>query len=115
MTYVGKFTAILVLMSCFSTHLYAGEVETGLFKLSIVDKTSRLSFPARVLIRDRSDKDHFTAGENGLFLELFDMAEYCCIPQVKARSNGKHKVCLSEGAILRLLGSLSPMLGPAGG
>ncbi len=115
MTYVRKFTAILVLMSCFSTHLYAGEVETGLFKFSIVDKASGLPVPARVLIRDRSDKDHFPAGENGVFLELFDMAEYCCIPQVKARSNRKHKVCLSEGAILHLLDGLSVMFRPAGG
>lgn len=114
MTYIKKFTAILVLMSCFSTHLYAGEVETGLFKLSIVDKTSGLPVPVRVLIRDCSDKDHYPAGENGVFLELFDMAECCCIPQVKAMSNRKHKVCLSEGAILYLLDGLSLMFGPAG-
>ncbi len=58
MTYVRRFTAILVLISFFSIHLYAGYVETGLLKLSIVDKTTGVQVPARVLVRDRFDKDH---------------------------------------------------------
>ena len=115
MTYIKKFTAILVLISHFWTHLDAGDVETRPLKLSIVDKTADVQIPARVLIRDRSGKDHFPAGEYGVFLELFDTAEYCCIPQVKARSNRKHKVCLSEGAILHLLDGLSLMFRLASG
>lgn len=84
-------------------------------ELSIVDETSSAKVPAHVLIRDRLDKDHILAGENGVFWELFDMAEYCCITQVKASRNKKYKVCLSEGAISHLLNGLSLMFGPAGG
>jgi hypothetical protein len=58
MTYIKKFTAVLVLMSFFSAGLNAGEVETGLLELSIVDETTGVQVPARVLIRDRFDKDH---------------------------------------------------------
>jgi len=62
MTYVRKLTAILVLLSFFSTNLDAGDVEAGLLKLSIVDKTTGVQVPARVLIRDRFDKDHIPTG-----------------------------------------------------
>ena len=58
MTYIKKFTAVLVLISCFSTHLDAVDVETGLLELSIVDEITGVQVPARVLIRDRFDKDH---------------------------------------------------------
>jgi hypothetical protein len=34
---------------------------------------------------------------------FFHMAEYCDTPQSKERSPSKHKACLNEGAILRLL------------
>ncbi|MHC4285719.1 MAG: CehA/McbA family metallohydrolase [Planctomycetota bacterium] len=58
MAYIKKFTAVLVLMSFFSTGLNAGEVETGLLELSIVDETTGVQVPARILVRDRFDKDH---------------------------------------------------------
>jgi hypothetical protein len=62
MAYVRRFTAILVLISFFSTHLYSGEVETGLLKLSIIDKTTGVQVPVRVLVRDRFNKDHIPPG-----------------------------------------------------
>ncbi|MHC4463313.1 MAG: CehA/McbA family metallohydrolase [Planctomycetota bacterium] len=58
MAYIKQFTAMLVLMLFFPAHLNAGEVETGLLKLSIVDETTGVQVPARVLIRDRFGKDH---------------------------------------------------------
>jgi hypothetical protein len=58
MTYIKKFTAMLVFISCFWTHLDAVDVETGLLELSIVDETTGVQVPARVRIRDRFDKDH---------------------------------------------------------
>jgi hypothetical protein len=58
MAYIKKFTAMLVLTSCFWTHLDAVEVETGLLELTIIDDTTGVQVPARVLVRDRFDKDH---------------------------------------------------------
>ncbi len=62
MIYVRRFTAILVLISFLSTYLYAGDAETGLLKLSIVEKTTGVQVPVRVLVRDRFDKDHIPTG-----------------------------------------------------
>jgi hypothetical protein len=58
MTYVKRFMSISVLLLCFSAHLEAAKIETGTLKLSIVDKTTGLQVPARILIRDGFGKDH---------------------------------------------------------
>ena len=58
MTYIKRCMSIFFLISCFSTHLDAVDIETGTLKLSVIDEATDLQVPARVRICDRFDQDY---------------------------------------------------------
>ena len=57
-TCIKRLIATLILVLCLLTSSRAVDIDTGILELSIVDGTTGIQAPARVRIRDRSDKDH---------------------------------------------------------